>query len=85
MYSNNNKNKKKIKMKNQKRGEDGRERESVKRQRKEFFFFFLFFASLSDLCKSDRRFSSEQKAKLVYATRAMREYQKLSVSSNSKR
>ena len=50
-----------------------------------YLFSFLFFASLLDLQKSDCRFSSEQKAKLVYATRAMRGYQKLSVSSNSKR
>ena len=34
-----------------------------------------------DLRKPDRRFLSEQKAKLVYATRAMRRNQKLSISS----
>ena len=50
-----------------------------------FNFFFLIFITLSDLLKSDRRFSSEQKAKLVYATRAMRRYQKLSISSHFKR
>ena len=85
MYSNNNKNKKKkIKTKNQKGGEDGQERERLKKERRNFVFF-LFFISLSDLRKSDRRFSLEQKAKLVYAMRATHGYQKLSVSSNSKR
>ena len=49
------------------------------------FFFFLLFVSFSDLRKSDRRFSSEQKAKLVYATRATHRYQKLSISSHFKR
>ena len=38
------------------------------------FLFFLFLGSFSDLCKSDRRFLSEQKAKFVYATRATRRY-----------
>ena len=50
-----------------------------------FVFVFLLFVSLLDLRKLDRRFSLEQKAKLVYATRATCGYQKLSVSSNSKR
>ena len=54
-------------------------------ERQDFYLFFLFFVSFSDLWKSDRRFSSEQKAKLVYATRATHRYQKLSISSNSKR
>ena len=52
---------------------------------RDFNFIFLFFVSFSDLWKSDRKFLSEQKAKLVYATRATRRYQKLSISSNSKR
>ena len=38
------------------------------------FFIFLLFASFSDLQKSDHRFSSGLKAKLIYATRAMREH-----------
>ena len=59
-----------------------RPREFVER---DIYLFYFFLASLSDLWKSDHRFSSEQKAKLVYATRATRGYQKLSVSSNSKR
>ena len=54
---------------------DGRKREHKERE----FCLFLFFVSLLDLRKSDRRFSSEQKAKLVYATRATRGYQKLNV------
>ena len=53
--------------------------------RREIFFIFSFFASLQDLRKSDRRFLLEQKVKLVYATRATRGYQELSVSSNSQR
>ena len=50
-----------------------------------FIFIFILFASLSDLRKSDRRFSSEYKAKLDYATRATHRYQYLSISSNFKR
>ena len=38
--------------------------------------------SLQDLRKLDRRFSLEQKEKLVYATRATHGHQKLSVSLN---
>ena len=53
-------------------------------EREEVFFFFLF-ASFSDLRKLDRRFSSEQKAKLDYVTRATRGYQYLSILSNFKR
>ena len=59
----------------------GRERE-----RGEYYFlFFLHFVSFLDLRKSDRRFSSELKAKLIYATRATRGHQNLGVSSNSTR
>ena len=51
----------------------------------EIFFFFIFsLRSFSDLWKSDRRRSSEQKAKLVYATRATHRYQYLSLLSNFK-
>ena len=50
-----------------------------------FFYFFLLFASFSDLRKSNRGFSSELKAKLIYETRATRGHQNLGVSSNSKR
>ena len=46
------------------------------------FLFFLLFASLSDLRKSDRRFSSGLKAKLIYAMRAMRGHQKVGVLIN---
>ena len=41
------------------------------------FFIFLLFASFSDLRKLERRFSSELKAKLIYATRATRGHKKL--------
>ena len=68
------KKKEKIRKENQKegkeRGEEGacreRERESVERE-----------FSLSDLRKSDRRFSSEQKGKSIHALRATRGYQNL--------
>ena len=39
-------------------------------------------SSLQDLRKSDRRFSSEQKAKSAHALRVTRGYQNLGVSSN---
>ena len=55
-----------------------------RRERFVLIFFFLF-VSFSNLRKSDRRFLSEQKAKLDYATRATRRYQYLSVSLNFKR
>ena len=47
-----------------------------------YFYFFLLFVSFSDLRKSDRRFSSGLKAKLIYAMRAMRGHQKVGVSTN---
>ena len=50
-----------------------------------FLFIFILFASLSDLRKSDRKLSSEYKAKLDYATRATHRYLYLSVLSNFKR
>ena len=49
------------------------------------FFIFLIFASFSDLRKSDRRFSSGLKEKLIYAMRATRGHQKVGVSTNSVR
>ena len=53
---------------------------------REFFnFFFLSLASFSDLLKSDRRFSSGLKAKLIYSTRVTRGHQDLGVSTNSVR
>ena len=54
-------------------------------EREEFYLFFSFFVSLIDLWKSNRRFSSNQKAKLDYATRATRRYQYLNILSNFKR
>ena len=51
----------------------------------ERIFFFLLFASFSDLQKSDHRFSSGLKEKLIYAKRATREHQKVGVSTNSVR
>ena len=48
-------------------------------------FFFSLFISFSYLRKSDRRFSSRLKAKLIYAMRATRGHQKVGVSTNSVR
>ena len=48
------------------------------------FSLYFFFDSFSDLRKLDRRLLSEQKAKLVYATRATHRYQYLSLLSNIK-
>ena len=61
------------------------ERESVRIERFFFLISFSLFASLSDLQKLDCRFSSEQNAKLVHASRATCGYQNLRVSSNSTR
>ena len=77
---------KKTKIKKNKRQMAGGGQALGERSGERFFnFFFLIFITLSDLWKSDRRFSSEQKAKLVYATRATRRYQKLSILSHFKR
>ena len=61
----------------------GRERAWVRG----FFFYLLFllFVSFSDLWKSDRKFLSGLKAKLIYAMRATRGHQKVGVSTNSVR
>ena len=55
------------------------------REGETIFILYFLFVSFSDLRKSDRRFLSKQKAKLVYATRATCRYQKLSISSHFKR
>ena len=57
-------------------GERVRERENI------FFLFFLLFASFSDLRKSDCRFSSGLKAKLIYTMRATSGHQKVRVPTN---
>ena len=44
------------------------------------FFFFVFKYSLFDSWSSDRRISSGQTRKVLYATRATREYQKNEIS-----
>ena len=53
--------------------------------KRDFIFIFFLFVFFSDLRKLDLRFSSGLKAKLIYATRAMRGHQNLGVSSNSMR
>ena len=67
-------------------GGDGGGREGGRAE--EIFYFillFLLFFSFSDIRKSDCKFLSGLKAKLIYATRAMRGHQNLEVSSNSTR
>ena len=85
MYpDNNNNNNNNNKEKNQ--SKKGREsvggRESL---RENFLFFISLFSSFSDLQKSDRRFSSGLKAKLIYTMRATCGHQKVGVSTNSVR
>ena len=55
------------------------------REGETIFILYFIFVSFSDLRKSDHRFSSDQKAKLVYTTKATRRYQKPSISSHFKR
>ena len=62
-----------------------RRREKVCEVREFLFLLFLLFVSFSYLRKSDRRFLSRLKAKLIHAARATRGYQSLGVSSNSTR
>ena len=64
----------------------GREASSGEREVERNFILFIFlFVSFSDLRKSDRRFSSGLKAKLIYAMRATHRYQKVGVLTNSVR
>ena len=60
------------------------ERENEERGRDTLIFISLF-VSFSDLRKSDHRFSSGLKAKLIYAMRATRGHQKVGVLTNSVR
>ena len=64
-------------------GDGGRER--GRRIYIYIYILFLLFASFLDLPKSDVRFSSGLKVKLIYAIRATREHQKVGVSTNSVR
>ena len=61
------------------------EREKGSVEREYYFYFFLLFVSFSDIWKSDRKFLSGLKAKLIYATRATRGHQNMGVLSNSMR
>ena len=87
IQNNNNKKKKRKKRKSKKkkglkkRAERASGGESVG-EREYYFYFFLLFVSFADLRKSDCK---GLKAKLIYATRATREYQNLGVLSNSTR
>ena len=67
------------------RGGERRERESALERENIYFLFFLFFASFSDIRKSDCRFLSGLKEKLIYAMRVTRGHQKVGVSTNSVR
>ena len=71
--------------KNQSKRKGERATGSRERGREKYFNFFSFFISFSDLRKSDNRFSSGQKAKLIYAMRATHGHQKVGVSTNSVR
>ena len=62
---------------------DGRERAS--RRERYFYFYFSSLCFFSDLWKSDHKFSSGLKVKLIHAVRAMCGYQNIGVSSNSTR
>ena len=66
--------------KGKKRGGDEKEENGVERERER-----EREKGFSALRRLDRRFSSEQEAKFIYAMRATRGYQNLGVSSNSKR
>ena len=85
--NNNNNNNNKIKDKKEKKNNRNGERASggKRASERDFLIFISLFTSFSDLWKSDRRFSSGLKAKLIYLTRAMRGHQNLGVSSNSTR
>ena len=86
--NNNNNNKKKTNHKKGAKEWTRRRRGGIERgeeRRDIFILFFLLFASFSYLRKSDRRFSSELKAKLIYAISATREHQKVGVLTNSVR
>ena len=64
----------------------GRERERGHRGRENMIFiYFSLFVSFSDIQKSDCKFLSGLKAKLIYATRATCGHQNLRVLSNSTR
>ena len=80
---NNNNNKNKDKNENKKGKGNCRGKRERGRPERFLFFIFLLFAFFSDLRKSDRRFSSGLKAKLIHVARATRGYQNLLVSSNS--
>ena len=58
-------------------GGDGGEEKGACRGDILFILLFIFFVSFSDLRKSDRRFSSGLKVKLIYAMRATRGHQNL--------
>ena len=81
IQNNNNNNKTSKKKKSNGGGASQREGVEIEGE-KILFFIFSVFVSFSDLRKSDRRFLSGLKAKLIYATRATRGHQNLGVSSN---
>ena len=62
-----------------------REGEKGSVEREYYFYFFLLFDSFSYLRKSDYKFLSGLKAKLIYATRTTRGHQNLGFLSNSMR
>ena len=65
------------------RGSVGEGEENIERERERFFFFSSLISKIYR--NWDHRFSLEQEAKFIYATRATRGHQNLGVSSNSTR
>ena len=68
-----------------KREREGVEVENEREERERDILIFYLFTSFLDLQKSDSRFSSGLKAKLIYAMRATCGHQKVGVSTNSVR
>ena len=68
-----------------KKSKGGREGVGRRALEREKYFIFFLFVSFLDLRKSDRRFSSRLKAKLIHAMRATRGHKNIGVSSNSTR
>ena len=83
--NNNNNNHNKMDKSKGRRGRSGRRRERWRERGYILFLFFSLFVSFLDLRKSDRRFLSGLKAKLIYATRATCGHHKVGVSTNSVR
>ena len=83
--NNNNNNNNNKRDKNEIYPNEGGEASGGEREGRYFYFIFSSLVSFSDLRKSDRRFLSGLKAKLIYAMRATRGHPKVGISTNSVR